>query len=278
MKVYVSVDMEGIAGISHPEPDGARRHRLPGGGRADGRRGERRDRRAPSPAARPRCSSTTATAAMYNLRPGRRSIRGRSAAPGPEALVDGRRRRAGSRLRTWPCSSATTPGPATRPGRSPTPTPARPVATRLNGRPVGETGINAVVLGAWGVPVGLVAGDDVLADEIADWLPWAERVVVKEGVRAATPRPRSIRAAPRDLIRAGAERAVRRAIAGELELLDRRAADDRSRSTTGTRSRPTTRRSCPGAERVGGPGVASSPPIRSRPIAGSSPGSGWPAW
>ena len=75
-----------------------------------------------------------------------------------------------------------------------------------------------MALGAWGVPVGLVAGDDALADEVADWLPWAERVVVKTAVggnAAASLHP--TRAA--DLVRAGAERAVRRAAAGDLELL-----------------------------------------------------------
>ena len=39
----------------------------------------------------------------------------------------------------------------------------RPTETRLNGRPVGETGLNASVLGQWGIPVGLVAGDDAAA-------------------------------------------------------------------------------------------------------------------
>ena len=39
-----------------------------------------------------------------------------------------------------------------------------------------------MALGAWGVPVGLVAGDDALAEEVAEWLPWAERVVVKTAV------------------------------------------------------------------------------------------------
>ena len=55
----------------------------------------------------------------------------------------------------------------------------RPVETRLDGRPTGEYGLNALALGAWGIPVGLVAGDDALAEEVAPWLPWAERVVVK---------------------------------------------------------------------------------------------------
>ena len=94
----------------------------------------------------------------------------------------------------------------------------RPTLTRLNGRLVGETGINASVLGAWGIPVGLVAGDDALAGEVAEWLPWAERVVVKEaaGGNAAASLHPSVAA---DLVRAGAERAVRRAIAGELTAL-----------------------------------------------------------
>lgn len=43
---------------------------------------------------------------------------------------------------------------------------------------VGEAGLNAAVLGPWGVPVGLVSGDDALAEEAEAWLPWAEKVVV----------------------------------------------------------------------------------------------------
>jgi D-amino peptidase len=94
-----------------------------------------------------------------------------------------------------------------------------PVATRLNGRLVGESGINASVLGAWGVPVGLVTGDEMLAEEIAEWLPWAERVVVKGVISrkaAASVHP----LVARDLVRAGAERAVRQAIAGALRPLE----------------------------------------------------------
>ncbi len=50
---------------------------------------------------------------------------------------------------------------------------------RVNGRPLNETGLNALRLGAHGVPVVLVAGDDALATEVEQLLPWAERVVVK---------------------------------------------------------------------------------------------------
>jgi D-amino peptidase len=90
--------------------------------------------------------------------------------------------------------------------------------TAIGGRPTGEYGLNALVLGGWGIPVGLVAGDDALADEVAGWLPWAERVVVKTGTggnSAASLHPERAR----ELIRAGAERAVRRAAAGELRPL-----------------------------------------------------------
>jgi len=92
------------------------------------------------------------------------------------------------------------------------------VSTSLNGRPVGESGINAIALGAWGVPVGLVCGDDRVAGETAAWFPWAERVVVKEGLGrngAISVHP----TAAREAVRAGAERAVRRALAGEMRPL-----------------------------------------------------------
>ncbi len=93
-----------------------------------------------------------------------------------------------------------------------------PTLTTLDGLPCGETAINAAVLGAWGVPVGLVAGDDRLVEEVAEWLPAADRVIVKRAVgwRAAASVHPSI---ARDLVRSGAERAVGRAVAGELEPL-----------------------------------------------------------
>jgi D-amino peptidase len=63
-----------------------------------------------------------------------------------------------------------------------------------------------------------VAGDDALAEEVAAWLPWAERVVVKVasgGSAAASVHP----TVAADRVRAGAERAVRAASAGSLEIL-----------------------------------------------------------
>ncbi|HMH84082.1 MAG TPA: M55 family metallopeptidase [Gemmatimonadales bacterium] len=54
---------------------------------------------------------------------------------------------------------------------------------RLNGRPVGELGINAALAGVHGVPVALVSGDAALAAEAKDLLgDGVATVVVKEAV------------------------------------------------------------------------------------------------
>ena len=94
-----------------------------------------------------------------------------------------------------------------------------PTLTMMQGRHVGESGINALVLGAWGVPVGLVSGDDQLALETEAWLPWAERAIVKTAIgrrSAASVHP----SVARERVRVGAEAAVRRAAAGKLESLE----------------------------------------------------------
>jgi D-amino peptidase len=215
MKAWISVDMEGIAGVSHPKPT------------------ERSDSGYPAAVelmvgeANAAIEGALAGGAtevvvndshggMFNLRPAdlhpaARVIQGQKAwsmvaGAGPEAgvgvaLFVGYHARAGHPTATIAHTYS-----------------GRPTASRLNGRLVGETGINAAILGAWGVPVGLVTGDDALAAEVADWLPWAERVVVKDGVggyAAASLHP----TVARDLVRTAAERAVRRAIGGDLELL-----------------------------------------------------------
>ncbi len=53
---------------------------------------------------------------------------------------------------------------------------------RANGVPHNEAGLNAIRLGHHGVPVMLVAGDDALATEVEMLLPWAERVIVKRAL------------------------------------------------------------------------------------------------
>jgi D-amino peptidase len=215
MKVYISVDMEGIAGISHPNP--TERGDSGYAAAVDLMVGE----------ANAAIEGAIAGGAseilvndshggMYNLRPAdlhpaARLLQGQKAwsmvaGAGPEegvqvALFVGYHARAGHPTGTIAHTYS-----------------GRPTLSTLNGRPVGETGLNAIALGAWGVPVGMVSGDDALAGEVAEWLPWAERVVVKTGVgsnAAASVHPTHAR----DLIRAAAERAVRRADAGELEPL-----------------------------------------------------------
>lgn len=52
----------------------------------------------------------------------------------------------------------------------------------LNGRPVGEVALYALLAGERGVPVVLCSGDDALASEVSIWLPHAHRVVVKTAV------------------------------------------------------------------------------------------------
>ena len=216
MKVYLSVDMEGIAGISHSDPTGRGDQGYPAAvqlmvGEAN--------------AAIDGAFAAGATevlvndshGSMFNLTP---------IDVDPRAvLLQGQK--------PWSMVEGAGPGRGfdvalfvgyhTRAGH-PTGTIAHtyssaPVLARLNGRPVGESGINAAVLGAWGVPVGLVSGDDMLADEIAAWLPWAERVIVK-GVAsrraAASVHPSVARAR----VRNGAERAVHQAAAGALRTLD----------------------------------------------------------
>jgi D-amino peptidase len=219
VKVYISVDMEGIAGVNHPNPTGRDDRGYPNAvelmtgeanaaieGAFDGGATE--------------VLVNDSHGGMYNLSqlgldPRARLLQGQKAwsmveGAGPDrgfgvALFVGYHARAGNPKGTIAHTYS-----------------GRPVRSTLNGRPVGESGLNAIALGAWGVPVGLVSGDDVLAAETADWLPWAEAVVVKEGIgrhAAASVHP----TVARDLVRAGATRAVRRAIAGEMRplVLDR---------------------------------------------------------
>jgi D-amino peptidase len=58
----------------------------------------------------------------------------------------------------------------------------RLVEARLNGRMVGETGLNAALAGAYGAPVVLVTGDTAVAEEARALLGEIETVAVKEGV------------------------------------------------------------------------------------------------
>jgi len=220
MRVYISVDMEGIAGVSHPRPTGRTDSEYPAAVRL--MVGEA------NAAIEGACDAgatdilvNDSHGGMYNLtgadlNPAARLLQGQKAwsmvagaAPRPDgspsfdvALFVGYHARAGHPTGTI---AHTYTGAQTE--------------TRLNGRPTGEYGFNAMALGAWGIPVGLVAGDDALAAEVEGWLPWAERVIVKDGFgsnAAASFHPDRARA----LIRDGAARAVERAGSGDLRVLE----------------------------------------------------------
>jgi D-amino peptidase len=102
-------------------------------------------------------------------------------------------------------------------------TPAAPLAhtwsgwlndVRIDGHSTGEFGINAIVAGHYGVPVMLVTGDDKAVVQTRELLgEQVVGVVVKEGISTfAALHLHPARA--QELIRAGAEEATRRALAG----------------------------------------------------------------
>jgi len=86
---------------------------------------------------------------------------------------------------------------------------------RVNGLAHNEAALNAIRLGHFGVPVALVAGDDALAAEVEPLLPWAERVVVKRAVAYSVADSLSPHEARR-AIREGVERALDRLDAMQL--------------------------------------------------------------
>jgi len=86
---------------------------------------------------------------------------------------------------------------------------------RLNGKPIGEPDFFAIRAGELGVPLGMVSGDQVVAEQVAAIAPLAETVIVKQAyARQAANCIAPSRA--RDMIREGAKKAVERAIAGEF--------------------------------------------------------------
>lgn len=53
---------------------------------------------------------------------------------------------------------------------------------RLNGKEVGEYGLNAMVAGYWGVPVVFIAGDRAAVEMARDFIPGVDGLAVKEGI------------------------------------------------------------------------------------------------
>jgi D-amino peptidase len=87
---------------------------------------------------------------------------------------------------------------------------------RVNGKPVNEAGLNALLAGEFGTPVGLVSGDAAACRETAALIPGIETVVVKWAVTRYSARTLHPVEAQR-LIREAATRVCRRA--GKLKPL-----------------------------------------------------------
>lgn len=56
----------------------------------------------------------------------------------------------------------------------------------VNGRPVGEIGLNAALCGHFGAPVLMITGDQAANAEAADWITGIENVVVKQATSRTT--------------------------------------------------------------------------------------------
>jgi D-amino peptidase len=55
-------------------------------------------------------------------------------------------------------------------------------SVRLNGREVGEYGLNAALAGHYGVPVVFLSGDRAVAEQVRAFVPGIEALAVKEGI------------------------------------------------------------------------------------------------
>ncbi|WP_158564181.1 M55 family metallopeptidase [Jiangella anatolica] len=89
---------------------------------------------------------------------------------------------------------------------------------RVNGDVWGEAEFNAALAAELGVPVGLATGDGVFCAAVAERIPGIETVAVKQGFGynvSSSMHPSLVR----ERIRVAARRAVERAIAGDLPLL-----------------------------------------------------------
>jgi D-amino peptidase len=86
-------------------------------------------------------------------------------------------------------------------------------AARVNGQEVGESGINALVAEHFGVPIAFVSGDEVTRRETEPFAPQAVHVTTKESLTRFS----ALNLHPQEScrrIREGAEEAVRRVAAG----------------------------------------------------------------
>jgi D-amino peptidase len=221
MRVFVSVDIEGVAGVvgredgSSGNPEYERARRLMTAEASAAVRG--------IVASGPNAEITVADAhgSFRNiipelLDPGARLVRGK---PRQLAMIDGVERGVDAALFVGYHGRAGTPDSVL--SHTFTGTLAD---VRVNGRSFGEIGLNAAVAGAFGVPVVLVTGDESVAAEVEDLLPGTRALAVKRGVgRYAADSLHPQRAC--ELIEQGAATAVRDAadvqpfvVAGPVEF------------------------------------------------------------
>lgn len=213
MRVYLSVDLEGIAGVSHGKPTqrgdalypqsvelmvGETNAAIEGafaGGATD-------------------LTVNDSHGQMFNLTPEKldpraRLVQGKKPYSMVEAARDGR-----FDVALFVGYHARAGHPSGNIAHTYT---GRITLAELAGRPVTEAAMNALFLGALGVPVGMVSGDDALAAELAEWLPWADLVVVKRGISwQAADSVHPSRA--RELVREGARRSVEKAASTDGSL------------------------------------------------------------
>lgn len=80
---------------------------------------------------------------------------------------------------------------------------------RIDGRSVGEGGMNALLAAYYGVPVALVTGDDVAVAQVQEVAPEAKAVIVKRALN-----PRAVELKPLAQARREIEEAARAAVTG----------------------------------------------------------------
>jgi D-amino peptidase len=209
MKVYISVDMEGLAGVSHDKPASRGDDGYPQAvelmvgetnaaieGAFDGGATD--------------VTVNDSHGGMFNLPPEKVDARARLVQGNKPYSMAEAAREGGFGVALFVGYHARAGHPRGTLAHTYT---GRITLAELGGRPASEAAINALYLGSLGVPVAMVTGDDALAEEVAEWLPWAERVIVKRAVsfKAADSLHPSV---ARDMIRDAARRAVEQAAGG----------------------------------------------------------------
>ncbi|HXW03898.1 MAG TPA: M55 family metallopeptidase [Vicinamibacterales bacterium] len=90
---------------------------------------------------------------------------------------------------------------------------------RVNGRSLGEGGLNTLVAGWYGVPVVLVTGDDVAVRQVSAVASGARTVAVKRAIN-----PRAVELRPLDEVHREIETAARESVSRATRLTPRREA------------------------------------------------------